>query len=47
MQTIEQFLSNYNIPKRGKKPVTTVEQIEKIANFKLPPDYLVFYNVVP
>jgi hypothetical protein len=42
MQTIEQFLSNYNIPKRDNKPVTTVGEIEKIANFKLPPDYLVF-----
>lgn len=39
---VEELLSKYNCSQRTGKPITQVEQIEQIAGFKLPADYLTF-----
>ena len=39
MEKFEEILKNYNCPKRTKKPLETIEQIESIIKFKLPTDY--------
>jgi len=42
MQTVEALLTKYNCFKKMENPVTTVAEIEKLINFKLPDDYLLF-----
>lgn len=42
MEKFEEILSKYEVIKRGKKPKTTFEDVEKIINFKLPEDYKSF-----
>ncbi len=42
MNTVGKLLTKYNCPKRAAKPTITVELIEKIVNFTLPNDYLIF-----
>jgi hypothetical protein len=42
MEKFEQILLKYNCPKRTEKPLTSIDQIENIINFKLPSDFATY-----